>query len=255
MPKLSIITINYNNYSGLAATIDSILGQNFKDYEFIIIDGGSTDGSVEVIKKQEEHITCWVSEKDKGIYNAQNKGIKRATGEYCLFLNSGDFLADNNVLQKIFSYRYSQDIIYGNMILKTGKGRLTHCVMPDVITFYQMYTDTLWHPVSFIKKQLFERLGYYNEQYKMVADYDFFFKAIIMNNVSTIHVNVEVCVYNLNGFSSLPENKNIEKLERMQVLKSYLPLAVIDFAGEQVKKMKKKENTGIARVIKKLKHL
>jgi glycosyltransferase involved in cell wall biosynthesis len=101
MIKLSIITINYNNRDGLEKTIRSVIDQRFTDFEFIVIDGGSTDGSVDNIRKYENKINYWCSEKDAGIYNAQNKGIKKAKGEYCLFLNSGDFLYNEDVLNKI----------------------------------------------------------------------------------------------------------------------------------------------------------
>src|ERR1700741_3090435 len=101
MPKISIITINYNDKTGLEKTISSVAGQSYADYEFIVIDGGSTDGSVEVIKKHESKISEWVSENDSGIFNAQNKGANKATGNYLLFLNSGDVLADKDVLKSV----------------------------------------------------------------------------------------------------------------------------------------------------------
>ena len=116
MPKLSVITINFNNAIGLEKTIKSVIEQKFTDFEFVIIDGDSSDGSKEIIKKYSNKISYWVSEKDKGIYNAQNKGIERAIGEYCLFLNSGDYLVDTTVFQTVFSEKRTQDIIYGDMI-------------------------------------------------------------------------------------------------------------------------------------------
>ncbi|MDR2910496.1 MAG: glycosyltransferase [Bacteroidales bacterium] len=94
--KLSIITINLNNVAGLQKTIESVVKQTFTDYEYIVIDGGSTDGSADIIKQHANKITYWVSEPDKGIYNAMNKGIRVAKGEYCLFLNSGDWLINSN---------------------------------------------------------------------------------------------------------------------------------------------------------------
>ena len=107
--KLSIITINYNNKNGLQKTIDSVISQTFKDFEWIIIDGGSTDGSKELIEKYSQHITYWVSEPDKGIYNAMNKGIKVAKGEYLFFLNSGDYLVQPNTINQIFTQSPNTD--------------------------------------------------------------------------------------------------------------------------------------------------
>ena len=113
-PNLSIITINRNNAAGLRKTIESVVSQTYTDFDYIIIDGASTDESVDVIKEYADRITYWVSEPDTGIYNAMNKGILKANGEYCLFLNSGDWLYDNDVLNDVFSISPTEDIVYGN---------------------------------------------------------------------------------------------------------------------------------------------
>ena len=112
--KYSVITINYNNREGLKHTIDSVVCQTYTDFEFIIIDGGSTDGSVEIIREYEEHITYWVSEKDHGIYHAMNKGVAQAHGDYCIFMNSGDCFHSSYVLDSIKEYQ--EDIICGKVI-------------------------------------------------------------------------------------------------------------------------------------------
>jgi len=128
-PKLSIITVNLNNAEGLRKTIESVVSQTYTDYEYIIIDGGSTDGCVEIIKQYEDKITYWVSEPDKGIYNAMNKGILKAKGEYCQFLNSGDWLIKESILHDIFSILPIADIIYGNE--QTEKGIRTYPENPS----------------------------------------------------------------------------------------------------------------------------
>lgn len=232
--KLSIITINRNNANGLDKTIQSVINQSYEDFEYIVIDGNSTDHSIDIIKKYNSNINYWVSETDKGIYNAMNKGIAKANGNYVLFLNSGDYLVNSDVLKSVFEKQQTADIIYGNMQIDWGNGKITSGKMPDKITFKQMYIDTLWHPVSFIKKTLFDKYGLYNETYKVVADYDFFFKVIIINNVTTYHINVDIAMYNLNGLSSLPENKALEQAERRKVIESYLPQSIIDFAIDTI---------------------
>lgn len=232
--KLSVITINRNNADGLDKTIQSVINQSCKDFEYIVIDGNSTDHSIDIIKKYNSNINYWVSETDKGIYNAMNKGIAKANGNYVLFLNSGDYLVNNDVLKSVFDQHQTADILYGNMQIDWGNGKITFGKMPDKITFKQMYIDTLWHPVSFIKKTLFDKYGLYNEIYKVVADYDFFFKVIIINNVTTYHVNLDIAMYNLNGLSSLPENKALEQAERRKVIESYLPQSIIDFAIDTI---------------------
>ncbi len=227
---ISIITINYNNSNGLAKTIESVINQSHQGIEYIVIDGGSNDDSKSVIEKNQSKINYWVSEKDSGIYNAMNKGIAKATGDYLLFLNSGDYLVNDAVIANLLETKPTTDIVYGNMQIDYGNGKIEQGTMPATITFYQMYCDTLWHPVSLIKKSLFEQYGNYNENYKIVADYDFFFKVIIMHGATTKHIAIDVAVYNLEGISSLTENKAREQAERQMVLKSYLPDAVIAFA-------------------------
>jgi glycosyltransferase involved in cell wall biosynthesis len=232
--KLSVITINRNNATGLDKTIQSIINQSYQDFEYIVIDGNSTDNSVDIIKKYDSKINYWVSEADTGIYNAMNKGIDKANGHYLLFLNSGDYLVNKDVLKSVFEQSHAVDIIYGDMQIDWGNGKITSGKMPDKITFKQMYLDTLWHPVSFIKKILFDKYGLYNEAYKIVADYDFFFNAIIMNNATTYHINMDIAIYNLTGLSSLATNKDLEQAERKKVIESYLPQSIIDFAIDTI---------------------
>ena len=116
MMKYSIITINYNNKDGLKKTIESVINQSCKDFEYIIIDGGSTDGSVDVIRQYADRINYWISEPDKGVYNAMNKGVAQAHGEYLNFMNSGDCFSDNSVLENIAHSLCSYDIVTGKVI-------------------------------------------------------------------------------------------------------------------------------------------
>lgn len=252
MPLLSIITINFNNANGLQQTIESVVNQNFSDFEYIIIDGGSSDHSKAIIEKYQSKITYYVSEKDNGIYNAQNKGILKSKGEYCLFLNSGDYLCNSDVLKKVFNKESIADIIYGNMQIDYGNGKIEFGKMPSKLTFKQMYLDTLWHPVSFIKRSLFETYGLYNEKYKMVADYDFFFNVIIMKSVSTHYIDMDISVFNMDGVSSLEINKEKEQQERKMVMQSYLPPLVIEYA-EELKLILPPKRTVLQRLINKFK--
>jgi len=229
MTKLSIITINFNNAKGLEKTIKSIICQLYNDFEFIVIDGGSTDNSVSIIKQYSEKITCWGSEKANGIFNAQNKGIEKANAEYCLFLNSGDCLVDENVLQKVLSEKHTQDIVYGDMIILDESGQIKHLKMPDYIGVKRMLADTLWHPVSFIKKELFSKFGNYNEQYKIVSDYEFFVRVIIAKKVSTKHVPVEVAVFDTSGLSSDISKRDELDKERKTVQNIYFNPVLLFF--------------------------
>ena len=114
--KLSIITINYNHKEGLLKTIKSVVNQTYHDIEYIVIDGGSTDGSVDVVKQYEDSISYWVSEPDCGIYNAMNKGVAKATGEYCLFLNSGDSLHGTDSILEFVSKLSGEDLLMGRVM-------------------------------------------------------------------------------------------------------------------------------------------
>jgi glycosyltransferase involved in cell wall biosynthesis len=212
--RLSIITINLNNKPGLVQTIQSVIIQTFTDFEFIIIDGGSTDGSVEVIKTHHRKVTYWISEKDKGIYNAMNKGILKANGEYCLFINSGDFFIKPTILSEMVSYIDGEDILYGNGFFQAKNNKMDKLECPAKITlsFFTLYC--LFHPATLIKKSLFDKYGLYNESNKIVSDGEFFLKTIILNNVKTKLIPLEIAIAEDNGVSRNIEYKEILEDER-----------------------------------------
>lgn len=219
MKKISIVTINFNNQNGLAATIDSVLEQTYPNIEYIIIDGGSTDGSIETIKKSAERISYWISEKDNGIYHAQNKGSAKATGDYVLFLNSGDLLATPDIIASAIPF-LKEDIVYGDLIMVEDSNEYTrrYDATPDFLFFIY---DTLPHPATFINKRLLDAVpnGPYDENMKICSDWKFFIDAICKYNASTHYLNKVIAKYNLHGVSSLPENAHITSLERETVLR------------------------------------
>ncbi len=224
MTKLSIITINYNNVEGLRKTIESVVNQTYSDFEYIIIDGASTDGSVDIIKQFADKISYWVSEPDKGIYNAMNKGILKANGEYLLFLNSGDWLYGDNVLKVVFKEYRDEDLIYGDAILIDNKKIIERFIYPECLTAFYLFNWMICHQSIFHKKMLFDKRNY-NEQYKIVADWEFLIQAIICNNCTFIKIN-EIIVYNdATGISS---NENAAIEERNKVLAEYFPQKIID---------------------------
>ncbi|MFR9166876.1 MAG: glycosyltransferase family 2 protein [Dysgonomonas sp.] len=203
--KLSIITINLNNSSGLLKTIESVENQTFRDFEFIVIDGGSKDNSVEHIKKYEDKISYWISEPDKGIYNAMNKGIAKATGEYCYFLNSGDFLIDNSVLERVFQGNTSDSFICGNYLTEENHKLVTHNeykIRDWKFSLYDIFSGFLAHQAFFIKRTMFEKYGYYDERFKIMSDWKLFFLAIGVDNEKVFYKDVNICVYDTQGISS-----------------------------------------------------
>ena len=131
---LSIITVSFNNLDGLTKTTNSIIEQTFRDFEWIVIDGGSSDGSKEYLIKNSKYISYWCSEPDNGIYNAMNKGIMKAKGNYLLFMNSGDFLFNKHVLKKVFSSRHEKKLLCGGECLYSVKNSQTHIVWYNAIS-------------------------------------------------------------------------------------------------------------------------
>ena len=253
MPLISVITINYNNAEGLQKTISSVVNQSFLDYEFIVIDGKSTDNSVEIIK-QSNRINYWESEKDGGIYNAQNKGISKSTGEYLLFLNSGDILAENDTLKTISSHLSKTDIVYGDLITEDAKGVRKQEESPEVLDVYHFMISTLWHPCSFIHTSVFKRFGNYNEEFKITADYEFFIRTVLKNNVSYKHIPVSVCVFDLKGTSNNPENEKLQTEERKKSwLANFSPAAVASF--EEHTKLLRSGEYAIGKKIKSIKNI
>ena len=227
MPKISIITINYNNLEGLKKTVSSVFDQSWKDFEYIIIDGGSTDGSVEYIKKNEGKIDPWISEPDNGVYHAMNKGINKANGEYLIFLNSGDHFFNNSVLEKNLEFLKNEDIIYSNLQVVSNNKTFTK-EYPDKLSFSYFVKDTLPHPATFIKKEAFEKTNLYNESLKITADWKFVIDAICKYNLTYKKVNATFSVFYLGGMSSNPENRTIKYNEIQQVLKSDYPAYLSD---------------------------
>lgn len=227
MKKLSIITINYNNRDGLRKTIESVVNQTWQDFEYIIIDGGSTDGSVEVIKEFADHIDYWVSEPDKGIYNAMNKGVAVAKGKYCQFLNSGDTLSDTNVAKCIVSELDGKAIYFARTRFMDTFETIT---IPQQITMRTLYKRSLPHPSSYIQRQLLLKIPY-DETLRIVSDWKFWIQAIILENCSYDILDLIAVDFDTNGISA--KQKNIALTERDVVLKQLLPHRVyIDYFHE-----------------------
>ena len=278
--KLSIITINYNNVEGLRKTLASVAAQTYRDIEHIIIDGGSTDGSVDVIKEYVRNVermnelksegihVVWLSESDKGIYNAMNKGIEIALGkrvvtedhtsniihntspeslcDYIQILNSGDLLAAPDVTERMMaalhqtlnikhqtSVENRTAIFYGNM-LKSYDGKTIirrDTCGGDMYTpesFLYFYKGTLNHDCAYIRRDLFEKYGLYNEQMKICSDWEWYVRAIVMGGEKPVYTNIDVTIFDMNGVSeSYGKNADLIKRERREYLESILPPTVL----------------------------
>lgn len=220
MSKISIITINFNNLEGLKRTLESVVTQTWQEFEYIVIDGGSTDGSAAYIESQSDKIDYWVSEPDKGIYNAMNKGIAKATGEYLLFLNSGDHLYSNSVLEMNHNKINLEDFIYFN-IRYIFIDYITISSKPKILEELFFIFNTLPHPSTFIRRNLFFEIGNYDENLKIVSDWKFFLFAIHKYKCTSRKVDVILSDFYVGGISS---DIKLSNVERMLVLKEFNPL-------------------------------
>lgn len=228
--KLSIITINYNNSADLVKTINSVLAQSWTDYEFIIIDGGSTDRSVDEIKAVAEKLSFWVSEADNGVFHAMNKGIKEAEGEYLLMLNAGDYLLDSTVLESCFgNQRYQADLLYGDVYRQADGKIFDQSIFPEKLTFGFLRRGALSHQATFIKRNLHDLVGLYDENLKYCSDWKFFILAICRYNVSTQHLPFFVAICDCGGLTCNPANFSAMAMENDGVLKQYFPAFISDY--------------------------
>ena len=225
-PTLSIITINYNNRVGLQKTIDSVITQSFRDFEWIVIDGGSTDGSKELIEQFSDYISYWVSEPDKGIYNAMNKGVKIAKGDYLQFLNSGDWFYDETSLERCVSHGFTKDIEYGDLFFVDNHGTRERSNYPKDLTIRFFYKYSIGHNATFIRRELLQS-ELYDESYRIVSDWAFFLKQAL-NRRSFEYLDEIVTCFGTDGISS--NNEEQVKQERQSVINSILPdMLIKDF--------------------------
>lgn len=230
--KLSIVTINRNNAAGLEKTLQSVATQTSKEFEYVVIDGASTDGSVEVIKRYEfrfAHLK-WVSEPDMGIYNAMNKGLRMASGEYVQILNSGDGLASNEVTERMLEAMEKEgnpSILYGNMIkcFPDGRRLTDKCFAGQEITMLGMFVGTLNHNPAYIRRDLFEKYGYYDESLKIVSDWKWYLQAIILGGEQPRYVDLDVTLFDMEGVSET--NKDLMQTERKMVLEQLFPRTIL----------------------------
>lgn len=231
MAIISIISVNLNNSKGLSKTLLSVFEQTYKDIEFIVIDGGSTDQSISVIKNYQYRIDFWTSEPDKGIYHAMNKGIQQAKGDYCLFLNSGDWLTSPTVLEEVFSTNPTADIVSGDVyFFDTVQNKIKwHVQSPEKLTAKTLFLGTLPHQATFIKRELFSKVGPYNENLKIASDWLFWVEALLQYGCSYEHFSGVLSYFNMDGISCNPNTDSLPKKEQLQILNDKYPLFIEDY--------------------------
>lgn len=210
--KLSIVTICRNEEKRIEYTIQSVINQSFKDYQYIVIDGASTDQTTEIIKKYQGEIDIFISEPDKGIYNAMNKAIDYCTGEYIFFLNGGDIIFEQSTLEKILSHKLKADLIYGNIGIKEQNGKRWILEMPPKLTKPYLLKKTIPHQATFTRKMLFDKIGKYDESFRIAADYKLSLKAICLYNCSVQYIPEVFSLFDRCGVGFMkPELRKKEK--------------------------------------------
>lgn len=264
MPVLSIITINFNNKAGLIRTLQSVRSQTFRDFEYIVIDGNSTDGSQQAMQDYADIIQHQVSEPDNGIYHAMNKGIRVARGEYCLFLNSGDWLVESDTLRHLFSGAPSADIVSGDIYFYDNeKNEIKwHVPSPDHMTAATLFLGSLPHQATLIRRRLFDQIGLYKEHLKIVSDWLFFIEALLIHDCTYQHHRAPVAYFSMDGISCNPETEPLRRQEQLLILAERYPMFLPDYqrldllekqsqqwlGSSEYKVYKSLEKTGIIRL-------
>jgi glycosyltransferase involved in cell wall biosynthesis len=224
-PKVSIITVCLNKKEFLEKCINSVISQIYKNIEYIIIDGGSNDGSLEILNKYRDKINKLVIEKDNGIYDAMNKGIALASGEIIYFLNSDDRFYDNHVIEGVvplFTGNEEIDFVYGNIEVFNPMNKASYIERyPERISKALFITKTIGHPATFFRAPCFKRAGLFDERYKIAGDYEWFLRAVFTKGLRGMHVERNVSVFTLGGVST--DEKNLETYlhERALIQRKY----------------------------------
>lgn len=211
-PLVSIITVVYNGAQHIEQAIKSVLGQDYSNIEYILIDGGSTDGTTDIIKKYQEEIAYWVSEKDTGIYNAMNKGLRSSKGEIIAILNADDYYYPSTIKDVVDHFQKTNaDIVYGNLTKFRTIASKEYFV--DITPDIEMMQSRMgiFHPSTFIKKEVYNQVGYFDEKYKLSADYDFILKAY-NKKFNFQYLNKSLAYFRIGGVSNTNCNSYKESI-------------------------------------------
>lgn len=281
--KVSIVTINYNNAEGLRRTLESVAAQTYRDIEHIVIDGGSTDNSVDFIKEYvgkvermneltSERCVIWSSEKDKGIYDAMNKGVKKATGDYVWILNSGDAVAAPDVVERMvaaleignWTLEYGVDMLIGNKLqvypgrkVESGRRKVEGVKpQPMDVSMLTFYSGTVPQDAAFVRRDLFAQYGYFDDKLKICADWKLYLNMIALGGVQPMYVNVDVVLFDMTGISN--ENHELRLAERRKYLEEVLPASVLkdydnyEFPVHEYRRLKKHHMWGLVYFIERV---
>lgn len=214
MPIVSVITVNFNNKEGLEKTYQSLMEQTFHDWEWIVIDGGSSMDDTNFIRQHEDQMAYWCSEPDKGPYNGMNKGIEKACGQYLIFMNSGDTFYDGYVLEHVFSHPQQADVLYGDWAEISVKGDIVVREAPKVFSLHALYYNNICHQAMFIKGSLMKSSPY-DETYTLYADWAKWIE-LTLDKHTFEHLDCIVCCYQIGGISNTRMDLVQKELKRLR---------------------------------------
>ena len=224
-PKVSIVTVCLNSRKYLEGAVKSVSAQTYPNIEYIIKDGGSTDGSAEIFNKYKDRINKLIIEKDNGIFDAMNKGIKSATGDIIYFLNSDDKFYDAHTVEKAAAafIKYNGiDFVYGDIIVFDPVTNISYIERyPERISKWLFMRKTIGHPAAFFHSRCFEKAGYLNQDYRIEADYEWYLRAIFGNNLRSVHIGAIISIFRLGGNSSIDNGLEEYFNERILIQKKY----------------------------------
>ena len=237
--KITIITASLNCEKYVEKAIQSVKIQSYPEIEYLVIDGGSTDGTIDVINHYQDDIDCFISERDSGIYNAMNKGIKNAGGDILFFLNSDDQFCDGNVVSDIMHYFNSQDkldLVYGDVLLDMPHG-ITRWYQNPELSRKSLARNTISHQSIFVKKEIFSRTNGFSEKYRIVSDFVWLME-LAHSNINSMHVERDITIVSTEGLSHITEWED----ERLAAMRDYYTPAEIFLWRRLPRKMKSMVN-------------
>ena len=221
--SISVVTVCLNAQHSIERTLKSVVGQNYERIEYIIVDGKSSDSTLNIVDSYGHCINKVISEPDKGIYDAMNKGWRACQGTYVYFLNSGDTFNDDDALSDISKQSSNADIVYGDMKYDYGDGRKEIKRQPEKMGYGRFVTTSLWQPATMIKRTLLDRYEGFDESFKICGDYEFFLRAMFSGQTTTQYIARTFSVFDTNGIS---RDKNFylqHYAERKRVQQKHLP--------------------------------
>lgn len=220
--KFSVITVNFNNLAGLRETVESVLQQDYPDVEYIVVDGLSTDGGADYLRGVQSRMAHCLIERDAGIYHAMNKGLRLATGDYLVFMNSGDCFAAPDVLSRAAAFGFDEEIVWGEQIRQYDGGRTRHFAYDEPVDLVFFSRKSLPHQSMFMRRDIFSVYGEYREDFRIFADWEYVTRLVLAHGVRYRHIPLVVSRYDMRGISNDPGLKALRQAERARAKEGML---------------------------------